>query len=246
VIKRLFDILAAFFGLLIVSPVIVVFCLGIWLRDFHNPFYVAERIGRRGRPFRMVKLRSMIADADKSGVTSTSNTDNRITWIGRLVRAAKLDEITQLWNVLWSDMSLVGPRPNVTKWGIELYTDEEMRLLGMRPGITDISSIVFADEGAILAGAKEPDLLYNQLIRPWKSRLSLTYLEHQSWWLDVELIVITIVGLFSRDLALKLIEKVLRGLQADDDLIQVASRRDRLNPAPPPGSDRIVTSLNHV
>lgn len=245
-IKRLFDILAAFFGLLIVSPVIVVFCLGIWLRDFHNPFYVAERIGRRGRPFRMVKLRSMIADADKSGVTSTSNTDNRITWIGRLVRAAKLDEITQLWNVLWGDMSLVGPRPNVTKWGIELYTDEEMRLLGMRPGITDISSIVFADEGAILAGAKEPDLLYNQLIRPWKSRLSLTYLEHQSWWLDVELIVITIVGLFSRDLALKLIEKVLRGLQADDDLIQVASRRDRLNPAPPPGSDRIVTSLNHV
>jgi len=143
----------------------------------------------------------MVVDAEHIGGTSTSNNDSRITRIGRLIRALKLDEVTQLWNVLKGDMSLVGPRPNIMRGGVELYTDEEMHLLSVRPGITDYSSIVFSDEGAILASAENPDLAYNQLIRPWKSRLSLHYIQHQSFWLDIKLVLITILAIISRPVA---------------------------------------------
>jgi len=90
----------------------------------------------------MVKLRSMINNADKSGVDSTSSSDMRITKVGHLIRRFKLDELMQLWNVFLGDMSLVGPRPNV-KPETDLYTDLEKTLLLVKPGITDISSIVF-------------------------------------------------------------------------------------------------------
>jgi len=99
--------------------------------------------------------------------------------------------LPQLWNVLLGDMSLVGPRPNV-KRETDLYTQEEKRLLSVRPGITDIASIVFSDEGDILKDKPDPDIAYNQLIRPWKSRLGLVYVERQNLWLDIRLIFLTI------------------------------------------------------
>jgi lipopolysaccharide/colanic/teichoic acid biosynthesis glycosyltransferase len=104
------------------------------------------------------------------GVDSTSSSDNRITPIGKIVRKFKLDELPQLFHVLTGKMSLVGPRPNV--WNdVKIYTKEEKELLSIKPGITDFSSIIFSDEGDILSNYKNPDLKYNQLIRPWKSRL---------------------------------------------------------------------------
>ena len=178
-IKRLVDILASFFGLLITSPILLPVMFLVWKEDKRSPFYIASRSGRNGTTFKMVKLRSMVVDADKSGVDSTSGNDMRITPIGHKIRRYKLDELIQLWNVLIGDMSLVGPRPNV-KNETDLYTDVEKRLLLVRPGITDFSSIVFSDEGEILEGKKDPDLSYNQLIRPWKSRLGLAYIENQS------------------------------------------------------------------
>ena len=144
----------------------------VWLQDSHSPFYISPRVGQGGRMFRMVKLRSMAANADESEVDSTSANDSRITPVGHFIRRYKLDELTQLWNVLIGNMSLVGPRPNVER-ETRLYTAEERRLLTVRPGITDYASIVFSDEGAILKDEPDPDLSYNQLIRPWKSRLSL-------------------------------------------------------------------------
>ena len=117
-------------------------CVLIWLQDFHSPFYIAPRVGKDGKIFKMVKLRSMIIDADKTWVDSTSSHDKRITPIGRFVRAYKLDEIPQLWNVLKGEMSFVGPRPNV-KREVDLYTEIESNLLTVQPGITAISSIVF-------------------------------------------------------------------------------------------------------
>ena len=118
----------------------------------------------------------MIVKADQTGVDSTAGDDKRITPIGRLVRKLKLDELSQLWNVLKGDMSLVGPRPNVPR-EVALYTSDENKLLEIRPGITDLSSIIFADEGDILHGAEDPDLRYHQIIRPWKSRLGLLYVK---------------------------------------------------------------------
>jgi len=240
-LKRLFDLVASFSGLILASPIIFAFTILVFLQDFRFPFYVPQRVGRNGRIFKMVKLRSMKTGADKSGVLSTSNNDPRITRTGRLIRKYKLDELTQLWNVLWGSMSIIGPRPQVQR-DVNLYTAEEKRLLSVRPGLTDFSSIVFADEGAILADAEDPDLRYNQLIRPWKSRLGLFYIDHQSLWLDIRLIGWTAVALISRRVALEGIAKELQALGAPGDLLEVARRDSSLVPYPPPGSDEIVSS----
>src|SRR3972149_7855027 len=156
----------------------------------------------------MIKLRTMVVNADKTGVDSTSAKDPRITAVGRFIRKYKLDELMQLWNVLNGSMSLVGPRPNI-KRETDLYTSEEKRLLTVKPGITDFASIVFADENEILKNSQDPDLDYNQLIRPWKSRLGLVYVDKQSFLLDIELIILTILSFFSRQSSLRIIYDIL-------------------------------------
>jgi lipopolysaccharide/colanic/teichoic acid biosynthesis glycosyltransferase len=238
--KRLLDIVLAALGLLIATPLLLVVTFLIWRQDHASPLYIAPRVGKNERPFDMVKLRSMVMDADKSGVDSTATDDTRITPVGRFVRRYKLDELTQLWNVLKGDMSLVGPRPNV-KRETDLYTDEEKKLLGGAPGITDFASIVFSDEGEILAGEADPDLAYNQLIRPGKSRLGLFYVEHSNVALDLQLILLTVVAIISKSAALRGIINVLDRLHAPADLIEIARRDGPLVPAPPPGATHIVT-----
>jgi len=238
--KRLLDIIAALCGLLLLSPILLIVMVLIWRQDYHSPVYIAPRVGKDEKIFNMVKLRSMIVGADKSGVDSTSAADSRITPIGQFVRKFKLDEITQLWNVLIGDMSLVGPRPNV-KRETDLYTGIEKGLLKVRPGITDLSSIVFSDENDILQESEDPDIDYNQLIRPWKSRLGLLYIANQSFWLDIQLIFLTVTAIISRDLALDGVNKLLAGIKAPEDVIRVSRRREKLVPFPPPGSDEIVT-----
>jgi len=240
-IKRLVDILASFFGLLITSPILLPVMFLVWKEDKKSPFYIAPRSGRNGTTFKMVKLRSMVVDADKSGVDSTSGNDMRITPIGHKIRRYKLDELIQLWNVLIGDMSLVGPRPNVKSETV-LYTDVEKGLLLVRPGITDFSSIVFSDEGEILEGKDNPDLAYNQLIRPWKSRLGLAYIKNQSFLLDLQLIFYTIVAIISKPKALIWVAKKLNNLDVDVDTVRVSKREVNLFPFPPPGSDEIVSS----
>lgn len=244
-LKRLVDISLSAFGLIVTAPVTVPTLVAIWLQDYHSPFYIAPRVGEGGRLFRMVKLRSMVVNADRSGVDSTGGKDPRITAVGRFVRRYKLDELSQLWNVLIGEMSLVGPRPNV-KRETDLYTAEERRLLTVKPGITDLSSIVFSDEGDILKDEADPDLAYNQLIRPWKSRLGLIYIDHRSLWLDFRLIGFTVVAIVSRDRALAEVNKILAELGAPDELVRVALRRDRLVPHPPPGATEIVTGRSPV
>ncbi len=239
--KRVFDIVLSFAGLLVMSPILWLFMLLIWLQDRHCPFYIAPRVGRHGRTFRMVKLRSMIVGADKTGVDSTASGDKRITWVGHLMRRYKLDEFSQLWNVFWGDMSLVGPRPNVQR-EVDLYTEEERHLLDLRPGITDLASIVFSDEGDILEGSKDPDLKYNQVIRPWKNRLGLLHVKERSFWLDLHIIGLTVIAILSRPRALCGVQRILKKLGADTQLVRVAQRRDPLQPYPPPGSNRIIES----
>ncbi len=237
--KRLFDFIIAFVGLIVLMPILLSVMFLVWLQDFKSPFYIADRVGKNKKIFKMVKLRSMIINADKTGVDSTGANDSRITLIGKFIRKFKLDEISQLWNVLLGDMSLVGPRPNV-KTETDIYTDEENLLLSVKPGITDFSSIVFSDEGDILADKIDPDLSYNQLIRPWKSRLGLIYIKNQSLLLDIELIFCTILAIISKESALNFINKKLLKLKVDEKMINVAKRKDKLIPYPPPGSSEIV------
>jgi lipopolysaccharide/colanic/teichoic acid biosynthesis glycosyltransferase len=240
--KRCFDFISALIGLLILFPLLAVVIILIWLQDFHSPLYMAPRMRRRGVKFKMVKLRSMVSNADKIGGTSTAGTDKRITWVGRIIRKLKLDEFSQLWNVLKGDMSLVGPRPQAP-FDANLYTEEENKLFDVRPGITDFSSIVFADEGDILKDAEDADLKYNQVIRPWKSRLGLYYVKHHSLMIDIKLIFLTVFGIISRDYALRGVQKILNDLAADETLVRVAGRKEELKPFPPPGMDKIVESL---
>tara|TARA_Y100000768_G_C23988117_1_gene690274 strand:+ start:3555 stop:4286 length:732 start_codon:yes stop_codon:yes gene_type:complete len=240
-VKRLMDITVAAAGLLILSPILITVAFIVFLQDFHNPLYIAHRVGKKRKMFNMVKLRSMIVAADKSGVDSTASDDKRITWIGHIIRKVKLDEITQLWNVMVGNMSLVGPRPNIER-DVRIYTEKEFELLNVKPGITDFSSIVFSDEGSILEGSKDPDLDYNQLIRPWKSRLGLLYIQHQSILLDIKLIILTIVAIISRQKALKSIHKILLKISNDKKLTEIVKRESKLSPYPPPGSDSIVLS----
>jgi len=238
--KRLLDIVVAFLGLTLLAPVLIVVMLLVWLQDRHSPLYIALRVGLDGRTFNMIKLRSMIMGADKSGVESTSSADNRITPLGHFIRRYKLDELTQLWNVLVGEMSLVGPRPN-TRAGTDVYTPQEQVLLSIRPGITDFASIVFSDEGEILRDQADPDLAYDQLIRPWKSRLGLLYVENRSLLLDVQLIICTVIAVISRNHALSQVVNRLRALGADADLITIAQRNTVLQPSTPPGAGDVPT-----
>lgn len=239
--KRLFDIIAASTGLLLSAPVILPVMILVWRQDGFSPLYIAERVGVNGKPFSMIKLRSMIKNADRTGVDSTAANDTRITPMGSFIRRYKLDELTQLWNVLTGDMSLVGPRPNV-KRETDLYTAVERRLLSVRPGITDFASIVFADEGEILKHHVDPDVAYHQLIRPGKSMLGLFYVDHNSLTDDLWICLVTVLAIVSRETALGAVQRRLRHLGAPASIVELASRQQALRPMPPPGASAIVTS----
>jgi lipopolysaccharide/colanic/teichoic acid biosynthesis glycosyltransferase len=233
-IKRLLDIVISMIGLIFLSPILLFVSILVWSNDKKTPFYIPPRVGKKGTIFYMIKLRSMVVNADKVGIDSTSNNDLRITSIGQKIRKYKLDELTQLWNVLLGDMSLVGPRPNV-KAEVDLYTDVEKELLSVKPGITDFSSIVFSDEGKILENKEDPDLAYNQLIRPWKSRLGLIYIQHQSTLLDIKIIIFTLINLISRQKALTMLNKELEKLEVDKNIVEISKRKTELYKYQPPG-----------
>lgn len=196
-------------------------------------------MGRRGRQFRMWKFRSMRVGAAKTGVNSTAAGDSRITRAGRVLRALKIDEIPQLWNVLRGEMSLVGPRPQVAE-DVSMYTRQERRMLDVRPGITDLASIVFADEAEILAGSPNPDLLYNQVIRPWKSRLALLYMERSCWSNDARILFWTSGALLSRGWALAKVQRLLCDWGAGQPLYDIVRRQKPLPAFPPPGACEVV------
>ena len=237
--KRTLDIVVALAAIALLAPLGAVIALAIWIEDRGSPWFGGVRVARGGGDFRMLKFRSMVPGAWKSGVSSTALEDGRITRVGRWLRRAKLDELPQFWNVLVGDMSLVGPRPQV-RADADLYTTQERRMLDVRPGITDLASIVFADEGEILAGSADPDLLYNQIIRPWKSRLALLYVEKASWTADCAIALLTAAALVSRTWALRGVARMLEAWEADGMLREMAARRVPLEPFPPPGASAVV------
>lgn len=239
--KRIVDFTFSLIGIIVFSPIIIILSILIWFQDFHNPFYFANRVGKNFKLFKMIKFRSMIVNADSTGVDSTSSNDKRITKLGSFIRKFKLDEVPQLFNVLLGQMSLVGPRPNV-KRETDLYTSEEKLILSIRPGITDFSSIVFSDEGEILKDSKDPDLDYNQLIRPWKSRLAIFYVQNSNFIIDLKIIYLTIYSLINKKRVLNKIAENLNSKNANFELIQVAKREKKLIPTPPPGINEIVSS----
>jgi lipopolysaccharide/colanic/teichoic acid biosynthesis glycosyltransferase len=195
VLKRLFDILASAVALIVFSPLLL--AIAVWVKlDSRGPvFYRGARAGRRNRPFGIFKFRSMVVNADKIGGSSTSGDDPRVTRSGRFIRRYKIDELSQLINVLVGDMSIVGPRPEVLSY-TNKYEGELLEILSVRPGITDWASIWNADEGAVLSGARDPDRAYEVLIQPTKLRLQLKYVREQTFWTDLKIILYTLRKIF--------------------------------------------------
>ena len=226
-IKNIFDKFSALIILVIFSPILLILILIVYLNDFSNPLYISDRVGIKFINFKLYKIRSMIINADSSGVTSTSSNDQRITSVGRFIRKFKIDEIVQLFNVLRGDMSLVGPRPQIPT-EVNLYTDFEKSLLNIKPGITDFSSIIFSDEAEILKDSEDPNKDYNLLIRPWKSRLGIFYIENNNFIIDLKLIFFTIVSILNREKALKYTSSLLKKLNAPQDLVEIAKREKSL------------------
>jgi lipopolysaccharide/colanic/teichoic acid biosynthesis glycosyltransferase len=239
--KRAFDITGSLFGLILLAPLFALIAIAVWFEDHRSPWFQGTRVARGGGDFRMVKFRTMVPDAWRTGVNSTAAGDLRITRVGRLLRTGKLDELPQLWNVLCGEMSLVGPRPQVAI-DAALYTQVERELLRARPGITDLASIVFADEGQILAGSAEPDLLYNQIIRPWKSRLALASLDRSGVANDLWIIWLTVLNAISRPRALAGVGRILESWNTEPMLLRMSRRSESLVACPPPGASQIVTS----
>jgi lipopolysaccharide/colanic/teichoic acid biosynthesis glycosyltransferase len=239
--KIIFDKIVSFFLLVILFPFFCVLGMLIFLSDREFPFYVAPRVGKDGFLFNMIKFRSMRRIKSLDNIVSTSENDPRITKIGRFIRKYKFDELSQFINVFLGNMSIVGPRPNV-KVEVDLYTHLEMRILSIKPGITDFSSIVFSDLNKILGKSEDPNTDYNQLVRPWKSKLALFYIDNRSFWLDIIIILLTIVGILSRKSSLWCVRLILKKYGAPDDLLKICFVNRNLKPSPPPGSKIIVSS----
>ncbi len=233
--RRALDILVSLVGLCLSAPIIVAALFGVWLQDLKNPIYASWRVGKDGKPFRFYKIRTMVVDASKSGRHTTSSDDPNVTALGRFLRGAKIDELLQFWTIITGHMSLVGPRPN-TPAVTDLYTQEERGIFSTKPGLTDFSSIVFSDLDTIMAGAKDVNVAYDRTIRPWKSRFGLLYVARPSLILDVQLLVLTALNFVNRPLALRGVVSILRRMNAERDLIEVAARREPPKACEPPGA----------
>jgi lipopolysaccharide/colanic/teichoic acid biosynthesis glycosyltransferase len=189
--KRATDVVLAAAGLVLTGPLFLV--LGLWIKlDSKGPvFYRGRRAGWRGRPFDVLKLRTMVANAEQLGGAESPADDPRITRAGGFLRRFKFDELPQLINVIKGEMSLVGPRPEVLD-EVRRYTARERQLLSVRPGITDWASIRFRNEDELLRGSRDAHLAYHQKIRPDKIRLGLEYVEKRSLLVDFKILLQTL------------------------------------------------------
>lgn len=174
---RLLDIIFSTLGIIILLPLFMIICLIIKADSKGGCFFIQERIGKGGKPFGILKFRTMRCGADADGLLTIGTHDRRITRVGSFLRKTKIDELPQLWNVLKGEMSIVGPRPEVEKY-VLLYTEEQRRVLSVRPGITDYASIEYVNENEVLSQASDPDRAYIEKVMPHKIKLSMRYLEH--------------------------------------------------------------------
>jgi lipopolysaccharide/colanic/teichoic acid biosynthesis glycosyltransferase len=194
--KRIFDVVIALVGLLLLSPLFFVVSLMIKLGSPGPIFFRQERIGRGFHAFNIYKFRTMVQDASLKGGSITFSGDPRITRVGKFLRKTKIDELPQLINVLKGEISFVGPRPEVRKY-VELFRQDYEEILKVRPGITDLASLKYRDEEAVLAHSKDPDREYLNRVLPDKIALAKEYRRRSSFFFDVTLILKTLVKLFA-------------------------------------------------
>ncbi len=195
-IRDLFDQVLALVGILILLPILILISIWILLDSRGGVFYVQERIGLHGKPFGLMKFRTMRPDSDKKGKLTVGDRDPRITHAGYLLRKFKLDELPQLINVLKGDMRFVGPRPEVDEY-VRLYTAQQRKVLTVKPGITDYASLKYFKESELLAKSENPRQTYINEIMPEKIRINLEYIDRKSFSEDLRIILKTVGRIFS-------------------------------------------------
>lgn len=190
ILKRGFDFTAAWIGLVVLSPVMVVVAMAVRATSPGPALFIQDRIGRHGTVFRCVKFRTMRTGAAAQGSVTTAS-DSRVTPIGRWLRRWKLDELPQLWNVLMGRMSFVGPRPDVPGYADRLQ-GEDRAVLELLPGITGPATLLFRDEERLLARVRDPKAFNDAVLYPEKLRLNRDYLETLSFWRDIGYVLATV------------------------------------------------------
>lgn len=194
--RDLFDQLLALLGILILLPFFILISVWIILDSKGGAFYIQQRVGLNGKPFGLIKFRTMRPDSDLKGKLTVGDRDPRITNAGYFLRKYKLDELPQLFNVLNGTMRFVGPRPEVEEY-VDLYTSEQKKVLTVKPGITDYASLRYFKESELLAKSENPRQTYIEEIMPEKIRINLEYIERKSFSEDLKIIFKTIGRIFS-------------------------------------------------
>lgn len=190
IFKRCLDFSIALIAIIMLSPIILLFTLAVLIDDGFPIFYTPLRGGYKGKPFKIIKYRTMVRDADKIGGGTTALNDPRITKVGSFLRKVKADEIVQIFNVLTGTMSFVGPRPELLQY-TEQYTEEESVILNVRPGITDYSSLEFINLDEIVGG-ENADEMYEKYVLKRKNQLRIKYAEEVSLKTDFIILFKTI------------------------------------------------------
>jgi lipopolysaccharide/colanic/teichoic acid biosynthesis glycosyltransferase len=188
--KRLFDLLVAGGGLIVLSPVLAVCAVAVWVGSGRPVLIRQERVGRYFTRFEILKFRTMVS---RPGPMVTVGADPRITPVGRWLRRAKIDELPQLWNVVRGELSLVGPRPESPVY-VEQFRADYAVVLTVRPGITDEASLLYRHEAAILAAADDAEALYVEEVLPDKLRLARDYVDNRSFVGDLGILMRTVTA----------------------------------------------------
>lgn len=191
VLKRLFDIFASLFGLVVFMPLFILIALLIKIGMPGPVFFQQMRVGKDAVLFRMIKFRTMTVG--HGGSTISVKGESRITPLGAMLRKYKLDELPELWNILKGDMSFVGPRPDVPGYADKLEGEDRL-LLSIRPGLTGAASLKFSNEEELLALQDDPVKYNDEVLYPEKVRINNNYVRHMSFGLDLKIIIFTILG----------------------------------------------------
>ncbi len=191
VLKRLFDIFASLFGLLVFMPLFIVIAILIKIKMPGPVFFQQMRVGKDAVLFKMIKFRTMTIN--HSGSTISVKGERRITPLGAVLRKYKLDELPELWNILKGDMSFVGPRPDVPGYADKLEGEDRL-LLSIRPGLTGAASLKFSNEEELLALQDDPVKYNDEVLYPEKVRINNNYVRHMSFCLDLKIIFFTLTG----------------------------------------------------
>lgn len=197
-IKRLFDLVVSGIMLILLSPVFLILAIAIKIDSPGPVFYRQERVTTYGKKFRIHKFRTMVNNADKKGSLVTVNNDSRVTRVGRLIRKCRLDEISQLIDIFWGDMTFVGARPEVVKY-VDRYAPVMMATLLLPAGVTSEASILYKDEERLLDGVENVDDVYVNKVLPRKMYYNLRSIEKFSFWIDIATMFKTVFAILGRE-----------------------------------------------